>query len=202
MENERPLVHSRDEQLIRSIRLGGNHQERALSEINRDPRATRAVRRMVFDNGGRDGSDVKSTFNQGLMALTRKIHRLEEEDIALFKLWAYLLVACRYCWYKEHKKRLRLLKQMASFFENMLPGKDRGNRYLTIKDKQRLEDVEALIDELPEDDRLLLLMHELGYTYAEVGDALGLSMTAAKTRAHRLKKRLLNELNDRFPDLA
>jgi RNA polymerase sigma factor (sigma-70 family) len=201
MLDYRPREPDGDEQLIRGIRQGGIPRERALQEVNRNPQANQAVRRMVYANGGQDDSDVQSTFNEGLLALNTKVERLREEEIPHFKLWAYLLVACRFCWYKERRNRQRMLKRMKRLFENLMRGNARPGRYLSATDKQHLELVEGLIDELPEDNRLILLMHEMGYTYAEIGEALDLSETNTKTRAHRIKKRLLDQLNDQFPDV-
>jgi RNA polymerase sigma-70 factor (ECF subfamily) len=53
------------------------------------------------------------------------------------------------------------------------------------------ECVRRLIDELPGDQRMSLLLHDIeGMTLAEVADALACSVAAAKVRVHRARRKL------------
>lgn len=62
---------------------------------------------------------------------------------------------------------------------------------LLIDQSKMGECVRGLIDRLPQDQRLALLLHDIeGMTLAGVADALGCSVEAAKVRAHRARKRL------------
>jgi len=196
-------VADRDEQIIRNIQRGGLHQERGLEEVNKNPQARSAVRRMVLTNGGRDESDVNAIFNEGLVALRNKVLQLTESDISNFKLWAYLLVCCRYIWIRESKNRKSLLKKMQHLADYYLKPHNTLAKYLTEKDKENLFLVENLIDELPETDRWILLLHEMKYTLKDIAIAVGITEANAKIKKHRAKNKLIKamENDDNFKEI-
>lgn len=62
---------------------------------------------------------------------------------------------------------------------------------LLVDQAEMGECVRGCVDELPPDQRMALLLHDIeGMTNAEVAEALGCTVAAAKTRLHRARKRL------------
>jgi RNA polymerase sigma factor (sigma-70 family) len=55
--------------------------------------------------------------------------------------------------------------------------------------KQEIADVRRVLDELDARDRELLLMREEGFSYREIGDAVGVSSTSVGTLLARAQKR-------------
>lgn len=57
--------------------------------------------------------------------------------------------------------------------------------------------VHAAVDELNEDERTVLLMHDLeGYTHEEIGVALGIATGSSRARLSRARARLRDRLHD------
>jgi RNA polymerase sigma-70 factor (ECF subfamily) len=70
-------------------------------------------------------------------------------------------------------------------------GSPRLSAALLIDQARMGECVRGLIDDLPRDQRMSLLLHDIeGMTLAGVADALDCSAAAAKVRIHRARKRL------------
>jgi RNA polymerase sigma-70 factor (ECF subfamily) len=61
-----------------------------------------------------------------------------------------------------------------------------------LASRSEMDAVRRAIRELSDDDREALLMRTGGLPYDEIAQALGISVTAAKVRVHRARKRLLN----------
>ena len=73
------------------------------------------------------------------------------------------------------------------------PGPDRQ-----IESRLELQRVKEILQTMPEPDRtafILRVQHEL--PYAEIARVLGLSLTAAKVKVHRARKKLLIDRVDR-----
>ena len=57
----------------------------------------------------------------------------------------------------------------------------------------------AALDELPRGQRAVVVLKDVyGWSHHEVADALGITVTAAKVRLHRARRRLQTDLEDRL----
>jgi RNA polymerase sigma-70 factor (ECF subfamily) len=127
--------------------------------------------------------------------------RYEAEDIAsetIIRAWtrrsvirtetlkAYLFTIARNIYLGKRRKRHRQL-DLDEAFPDPAPGPE------SIFDSQsRINQVRRVLQTLPEIDRaafVLRVQHDL--PYAEVARALGISLTAAKVKVHRVRKKLL-----------
>ena len=151
------------------------------------------IARMI---GGEDEADdlLQETFARAQAAMD-SFHG--ESKIST---WLYSIAtnACLDYLKTARRRRLELvppetLLQVAADEE----GSPRLSASLLIDQAKMGECVRGLIDELPRDQRMALLLHDIeGMTLAGVADALGCSVEAAKVRAHRARKRLRAILED------
>ena len=117
------------------------------------------------------------------------------KDPNLFSNWLYK-IATRCClnWLRKHKS----VKQLQSLEDTPVAEVAQSNydRYVSEQreaeatERQR-ETVEKLLAKLPEGQRSVVTLHFLGeMKHAEIGEFLGISEEAVRTRLHRARKRL------------
>jgi RNA polymerase sigma-70 factor (ECF subfamily) len=101
-------------------------------------------------------------------------------------LKAYLFTIARNVYLERRRKRRRQVA-LEDVYLDPAPGPDK-----VVESKLELSSVQKLLQTLPEIDRSAFIMrvqHEL--PYAEIARALGLSLTAAKVKVHRVRKKLI-----------
>ncbi len=101
-------------------------------------------------------------------------------------LKAYLFTIARNL-YLEHQRRSRRHVDIEDVHPDPAPGPDQ-----VVESQLELRRVQRSLQQLPEIDRaafILRVQHEL--PYVEIARVLGLSLTAAKVKVHRARKKLL-----------
>jgi RNA polymerase sigma-70 factor (ECF subfamily) len=105
-------------------------------------------------------------------------------------LKAYLFTIARNVYLEHHRKRKNFVG-LHDVYVDPAPGPDEK-----VESRLALLRVQNVLQALPEIDRaafILRVQHEL--PYIEIARILGLSLTAAKVKVHRVRKKLLT---DRF----
>lgn len=101
-------------------------------------------------------------------------------------LKAYLFMIARNVYLEQQRKKKRQAV-LEDIHPDPAPGPEKR-----VESKRTLERVQKMMQALPEIDRaafILRVQHEL--PYAEVARVLGLSVTAAKVKVHRVRKKLI-----------
>ena len=93
------------------------------------------------------------------------------------------------------RRRSDLLARDAASAPSGDPGADPADAAARAELRRR---VRAALDELPERDRVVLLMREEGFKHREIGQAVGISTGSVGT----VIARALRKLADRFPELG
>lgn len=107
-------------------------------------------------------------------------------------LKAYLFTIARNV-YLEHKRKRTRHVALEDIYPDPAPGPDKS-----VESRSELLRVQKVLKNLPEMDRAAFIMrvqHEL--PYVEIARALKLSLTAAKVKVHRVRKKLLNDRMER-----
>lgn len=189
-----------DLELIKALRAGGRQEHEALEYLSKSREYRTAVRKYILNNRGQL-ADVDLIYNEGLFALYKKVKLLNAEKIPYFTIGGYLFTSCRYLWLRElakRKARKGFLDQLASLFMR----KPRSmTDSLSQFDKKKLELVEQIIDEMGEPCRSIMLMNELGYSFAEIVGTLSISSEVnARVINHRCIKKLKQKLKEQLSD--
>jgi len=117
-----------------------------------------------------------------IRAWTRK------EDIRTETLKAYLISIARNLYLMQLRKESRLA-DLEDVHSDPSPGPDR-----VTESRQELSRIEEILLTMRECDRtafVLRVKHDL--PYADIARILGLSLTSAKVKVHRVRRRLLND---------
>lgn len=102
---------------------------------------------------------------------------------------AFLFAIARNLFLQMHR-RTRRDEPLDPSAVDSTPGPD-----VTAGDRMALARVWAALDQLPDTDRAAILMRaQEDMSYAEIGQALGISVAAAKVRVHRARRRLATYL--------
>lgn len=107
-------------------------------------------------------------------------------------LKAYLFTIARNIYLSHLRKRNRLVA-LEDVHPDPLPGPD-----INAESRSELRRVQDLLKTVPEIDRAAFIMriqHELAYI--EIARALEISLTAAKVKVHRVRRKLLNDRIER-----
>ena len=112
----------------------------------------------------------------------------KRETIQTETLKAYLFTIARNI-YLSHLRKNKREEPLVDIHPDPLPGPDRS-----VESQSELRRIHALLNTMPETDRAAFVMrvqHEL--PYREIARALQLSVTTAKVKVHRVRKRLLHD---------
>ena len=107
-------------------------------------------------------------------------------------LKAYLLAIARNVYLERQRRRKREVA-LEDTYSDPAPGPDK-----LVEQRLRLQQIQRFLQSLPEIDRaafILRAQHEL--PYAEIARVLELSLSAAKVKVHRVRKKLLAICVDR-----
>lgn len=128
-----------------------------------------------------DRSRAEDLVSETFVRLLTKAPKVETQTAL-----AYLLAIARNAFLDGARSRRR---EVPLPYDLRAPERDPADR---IDDARRLREVMETLGALPEGERAALLLrvdHEL--PYEEIAGVLGISITAAKLRVHRARKRLV-----------
>jgi len=112
----------------------------------------------------------------------------KRDHIRTETLRAYLFAIARNV-YLEGRRKARQRKALEDVHPDPGPGPDR-----LLETQMELERVCETLHRLPEDDRAAFVMRaEHGLPYEEIARVLGLSLSSAKVKVHRVRRRLLTD---------
>lgn len=151
-----------------------------------------------FTKSERDASDI---LQEVFLTLFEKIHTFRNES--KFSTWLNSLARNTSFLYLRKNKKYRAEQLLVEDVNNsedgsyVLPSEDW--RFipdkLVIQEKRR-EKIESLMQEIPEKYRTVLRLKDLeGHSNKEVGEMLGLSLTAVKSRALRARRKVKEKLS-------
>ncbi len=143
--------------------------------------------------------EVEDVAQEVFLKLYRSLDRFDQTRP--LQAWIYRITANQ-CLDEARKNRHRRVKNFSDLGEEEEErirryfDEDRHGASLTeSEDKQSLALLQKMMDGLPEKDRMAFVLREIeGLSYAEVSQALNTSVTAARIRISRVKKKLLAEL--------
>ena len=114
------------------------------------------------------------------------------DDIRTETLKAYLFAIARNL-YLEGRRKSERHTALEDVYPDPSPGPDR-----LLETRMDLERVWEVLRNLPEDDRAAFIMRaEHGLSYEEIARVLGLSLSSAKVKVHRVRRRLLTDRIER-----
>jgi RNA polymerase sigma-70 factor (ECF subfamily) len=114
------------------------------------------------------------------------------DDIRTETLKAYLFAIARNL-YLEGRRKSERHTTLEEAHPDPRPGPDR-----LLETRMELERVWEVLRNLPEDDRAAFVMRaEHGLSYEEIARVLGLSLSSAKVKVHRVRRRLLTDRIER-----
>lgn len=114
------------------------------------------------------------------------------DDIRTETLKAYLFAIARNA-YLEGRRKSGRHTALEDIHADPAPGPDRQ-----LESRMELERVREVLRGLSEEDRAAFLMRaEHGLPYEEIARVLGLSLSSAKVKVHRVRRRLLTDKIER-----
>ncbi|GAP64680.1 RNA polymerase sigma-70 factor, ECF subfamily [Ardenticatena maritima] len=145
-----------------------------------------------------DAAEAEDAAQETFVRLYRRLHTYDQSR--KFSSWV-LAIASHHC---IDRLRRRRLKQVS--IEELPPWQPLVSRRArpeeVVAERDRDERLQALLMELPEDYRLPLVLHYwYGYSYEEICEITGLSLSALKSRLHRARHRLAKLMREKSPDL-
>ncbi|RPI24728.1 MAG: RNA polymerase sigma factor [Acidobacteria bacterium] len=144
--------------------------------------------------------DVEDVAQEVFLKLYRSLDRFDRSRP--LQAWIYRITANQ-CLDEARKSRHRRVKNFADLGEEE---EERIRRYFDedqhgaslteSEDDETLRLLRKMMDGLPEKDRMAFVLREIeGLSYAEVSQALNTSVTAARIRISRVKKKLMVQLD-------
>lgn len=154
----------------------------------------------------RSPEDAEEVFQEVFLTLTKKISTFRGES--KFSSWLYRVTAnaayMRIRTEKKHETNLSL-DDYAPYDENgtlmgRIKNKDWSSRPdLVIFNKESAEIIDRAINDLPESNRVVFHLRDIeGLTNEETAQVLELSVSAVKSRLHRARLFLRDNLSDYF----
>jgi RNA polymerase sigma-70 factor (ECF subfamily) len=128
-----------------------------------------------------DRSEAEDITSETFVRAWVHIHRIRTETLK-----AYLFTIARNFFLNQQKKRKRHVV-LDDIYPDPTPGPGR-----VIEARLQIRNIQQVLDNLPEVDRtafILRIQHELPYD--EIARVLGISLTSAKVKIHRIRKQLI-----------
>jgi RNA polymerase sigma-70 factor, ECF subfamily len=203
MEVDMAMRLERDEELLKALR---QHEPTAAERLvtTYGGRAYRLATRIT--GSAQDGEEI---VQDAFMAVILKIDSFRGESA--FGSWLFRIVANAA--YQKIRSGQRLRRDVS--WDEVFPVFDEHGRHVTpmsdwsplIDDPSVQTDVRmpltAAINELPTAHRTVLVLRDVeGLSNLEISDAVGLSVAAVKTRAHRARLFLRKRLGDAMATLG
>lgn len=166
-----------DEALVRELRDGAPGALRRLFDAHA-PRLWRLLYRVTGDY-----DDAHDLTQEAILHALRKIHRYDGRGSFAGWIARLGLNVAR----DELRKRRRRAERLTRA-PPAAPMPSPGDPLIAAR-------VQAAMDALTEDERMVVVMHELeGYTHEEIGAALGIAAGSARSRLSRARARLRERL--------
>jgi len=194
-----PTRTDRDGSLVAALRRG-------------DPMAAERLVTTYGDRAGRlamritgSAEDAEEAVQDAFLSVIRKIDTFRGESA--FGSWLYRIVA------NAAYQRLRARRSRSAdvSLDNLLPVFDAHGQHvapvadwsMSLEDPARQTELRmvlgAAIEELPADYRAVVLLRDFeGLSHREIGETLGLTVVAVKTRVHRARLFLRKRLEGHF----
>ena len=182
-----------------SERWGMMEQDERISDaIHREqPRLRNFIRRRVADR--EDAEDILQDVFYELVETYRLLHPVEQVTAWLFRVARNRIID------RIRRKQLEAARTQPAMvseegetlqLEEMLPSRDAGPEAAYARSVV-LEELDAALDELPEEQREVFIAHELmGYSFKEIAAQTGVSVNTLLSRKHYavlyLRERLRN----------
>jgi RNA polymerase sigma-70 factor (ECF subfamily) len=165
------------------------------------PRIYQLARRLV----GND-ADAEDVAQEVLLQVVKKLDSFRGE--AAFPTWLYRVTANAALAHRR-KRAVREEHLVRDPLESLLDANQRTRPLrpwsITAEqqaiDRETREQIESAIDAIPEGYREVLVLSDVeGLSNSEIGDVLGLSLSAVKSRLHRARLMLRNRLAPQFEE--
>lgn len=145
-----------------------------------------------------DPVEAEDAAQETFVRLYRRLHTYDQTR--KFSSWV-LAIASHHCIDRLRRRRLKKVS-----IEELPPWQPlishRARPEDIVAERDRDTRLQALLMELPEDYRLPLVLHYwYGYSYDEICEITGLSLSALKSRLHRARHRLAKIMREKSPDL-
>ena len=173
------------------VRLAQQEKKEAFEELIR-----RHHHRVFAVAGGilRRREDVEDIAQQVFVKAYFSLKRFDQR--AAFSTWLYKITVNE-CWDLLRKKKVRPLVYESDLSEEqarqIAASEEGGHRPPTILDQlEKREEVERLLADLDERDRLMLILKEVeGFSIEEIAEVLGLNANTVKVRLFRARRRVV-----------
>ncbi len=149
----------------------------------------------VRQHGGnrQDGEDV---FQEAIIVFDRKIRQGAFQGKS--NLETYFMGIVRWHWFNEQHRPEKAVVIPSADPPESVPGGDPELEYLLT---ERHEQLQKLIDQLPEKCRTLLKLYQLNYTMQEIAGELGFANSDVAKKEAFLCRQRLGTLLKNFPEL-
>jgi RNA polymerase sigma-70 factor (ECF subfamily) len=138
-----------------------------------------------------DPVEAEDAAQESFLRAHQNLRRYDPER--KFATWM-LSIASHYCIDRLRRRRLTLipLEDGKHWYDGANPGPGLEDRFVRL---EMQEQVKSMLDTLNAVDRAaLILLYWYDYSYEEIGETLSLSVSAVKSRLHRARKELAQEV--------
>ncbi|HKT47264.1 MAG TPA: sigma-70 family RNA polymerase sigma factor [Candidatus Acidoferrales bacterium] len=179
------------------VRLAQQEKKEAFEELVR-----RHQHRVFAVAGGilRRREDIEDIAQQVFVKAYFSLKRFDQR--AAFSTWLYKITVNE-CWDLLRKKKVRPLVYESDLSEEqarqIAAAEEGGHRPLSTPDQlEKREEVERLLADLDERDRLMLILKEVeGFSIEEIAEVLGLNANTVKVRLFRARRRVVAQAGKR-----
>ncbi len=146
-----------------------------------------AIYRLAFRLLGTQ-EDAEDVVQEAFISVFSSIHTYRAA--APLKSWLYRVAARRALRHIKGLRRVAALEVIVGGAES-LSDPHRSDPQKKLDSRALLKRIYALLDQIPDKQRAVFILHEVeGYSLPEVAALLGISVTAAKKRVWRARKKL------------
>lgn len=139
-------------------------------------------------------TEAEDASQEAFLRAYMNIHRYDQTRS--FNTWV-LTIASNHCIDRIRKRKIFLLSIDEPLPANMALASDDPQPERVAEMNERSQQVQELIDTLPEDYRLaVVLRYWYDYSYAEIAEVLETSESAIKSRLFRARKMLADHVDD------
>ncbi|MEQ8671807.1 MAG: sigma-70 family RNA polymerase sigma factor [Aggregatilineales bacterium] len=139
-------------------------------------------------------TEAEDASQEAFLRAYMNLHRYDQDRS--FNTWV-LTIASNHCIDRIRKRKMLLLSIDEPLPANMALASDDPQPERVAEMNERSKQVQELIDTLPEDYRLaVVLRYWYDYSYAEIADVMETSESAIKSRLFRARKMLADHVDD------
>ena len=144
---------------------------------------------------GQSFEDREDLFQEIVLAIWKSMPKFKKQSSV--HTWTYriaLNVSIRYA-QRSVKEKLKIKK--AEHAEIINNTSERNEVEDNLERKEILGHVQSFIKKLKEPDKTLMLLYLENFCMKDISDILGISENALSVRIHRVKKRLMKDMEDK-----